>query len=387
LKSQIASPVRLPTALCAYFAAFIAIGAVMAIGGPALPWLAEHTSSSLEQFSIIFITGPLGYMLGSQLGGRLFDRLPGHRLLSMALLVVSAGLALVPVLNSLWVLVAVLFVLGIFQGSVDVGCNTLLTWTYEEKVTPFMNTLHASYGVGTFLAPLIFAQVVRTAGDIQWAYWFFSLLTIPLAAWFWFLPSPPIRRKPEIPAGERSTTGMFLLVILFYVFIVGLEVGYGNWIYTFSVRLGMADITQAAYLTSAFWGAFTISRLVGIGISARVRPQTILLADLLGCLAAFAVLFAWQDSTPALWAGTILMGFSVASVFATGLAFAEQQMRLTGSMIGWILVGGGVGAIASPWLIGQLFENIGPRVTMPILLGFALASLGSWLSLVLARKR
>ncbi len=383
------TPARLKplTATLAYYAAFITLGATVSISGPALPWLAQHTASRLDQISIIFISGSLGYMLGSQLGGRLFDRFPGHRIQALALLVTSLSAALVPVLHSLWFLVAVLFLLGAVQGALDVGCNTLLTWIHGEKVGPFMNGLHFFFGAGAFLAPLIFARVVLAANDIRWAYWIFSLLALPVASWFWFLPSPPIRKKLPEKATGRSINGRFLLIIFFFMVYVGLEVGYGNWIYTFSTRLHLASETGAAYLTSAFWGAFTVGRLLGIGISSRLRPQTILLADLAGSLVAFSILLLWPASPLALWAGTIVLGLSIASIFATAMAFTEQRLRLTGVLIGWILVGGGIGGMFFPWLIGQLFERLGPRITMPVLLANTLIEFGLLLALILPLRK
>jgi FHS family Na+ dependent glucose MFS transporter 1 len=375
------------TATFAYYVAFITLGATMAISGPALPWLAQHTASRLDQISIIFIASSLGYMVGSQLGGRAFDRFPGHRIQALALLIISLSAALVPVLHSLWFLVAVLFLGGTVQGALDTGCNTLLTWIHGEKVGPFMNGLHFFFGVGSFLAPLIFARVVLAANEIRWAYWIFSLLALPVAAWFWFLPSPPIRKGMPEAASGRSINGLFLLFVFFFVFNVGLELGFGNWIYTFSTRLHLASETGAAYLTSAFWGAFTIGRLLGIGISSRLRPQVILLADLSGSLVAFAILLVWPASSLALWAGTIIMGLSIASVFATGMAFAEQRLSLTGVLTGWILVGSGIGGMVFPWLIGQLFERISPHITMPVLLANNLIAFGLLLALIIPLRK
>ena len=341
------------TATLAYYATFITLGGTVSIGGPALPWLAQNTASRLDQISIIFIAGSLGYILGSQISGRAYDRFPGHRIQALALLGASLCAAMVPVLHSLWFLVAVLFLLGVVQGALDVGCNTLLTWIHGKKVGPFMNGLHFFFGVGSFLAPLVFARVVLFANDIRWAYWFFSLLALPVACWLWFLPSPQIRNKALEAATRESINGMFLLIVFFFVVYVGLEVGFGNWIYTFSTRLHLASETEAAYLTSAFWGAFTVGRLLGIGISSRLRPQIILLTDLVGSLVAFAILLIWPASPLILWTGTIVLGLSIASIFATAMAFAEQRLRLTGVLIGWILVGGGIGGMFIPWLIGN----------------------------------
>jgi FHS family Na+ dependent glucose MFS transporter 1 len=110
-------------------------------------------------------------------------------------------------------------------------------------------------------------------------------------------------------------------------------------------------------------------------------------ADLTGCLVAFTILLLWPASSPALWAGTILMGLSIASVFATGMAFAEQRLSLTGTLIGWILVGGGIGGMITPWIIGQLFERVSPRITMPVLLTSNLIAFILLLVLILPIKK
>jgi len=210
---------------------------------------------------------------------------------------------------------------------------------------------------------------------------------LPVATWLWFMPSPPIRKRAHAAASGRSINGLFLLFVFFFVFTVGVELGFGNWIYTYSFRLHLATETGAAYLTSGFWGAFSIGRLLGVVTSSRLRPPVILLIDLAGCLVAFAILLLWPVSTLALWAGTILMGLSIASVFATGMAFAEQRLSLTGTMIGWILVGVGIGGMVFPWLIGQLFERISPRITMPILLVSNLIAFVLLLALILPLRK
>jgi predicted MFS family arabinose efflux permease len=69
------------------------------------------------------------------------------------------------------------------------------------------------------------------------------------------------------------------------------------------------------------------------------------------------------------------------------MAFAEHRLRLTGVLIGWILVGGGIGGMIFPWLIGQLFERLGPRITMPVLLADALIEFGLLFALILPLRK
>jgi hypothetical protein len=39
-------------------------------------------------------------------------------------------------------LAGAIFALGMAEGALDVGGNTLLVWVHQEKVGPFMNGLH-----------------------------------------------------------------------------------------------------------------------------------------------------------------------------------------------------------------------------------------------------
>ncbi len=351
----------------AYYSAFITLGLTTGVIGPTLPSLAEHTGSRIDEISIIFVASSFGYLLGSLLGGRAYDRLPGHRLVAAMLALIALVLVLVPVVPLLWVLVVVMFFLGTFQGAMDVGCNSLLMWVHGAKVGPFMNGLHFFFGVGAFLSPVVVAQVLQLSGNIHWAYWIFALIVLPNAVWLWSLPSPTVDTTPHPSGSSKAPRLLVSLLVLFFAVYVGAEVGFGNWIFTYTRTLNLADQTVAAYLNSAFWGSFTLGRLIGVGISVRFRPTSILYTDLIGCLASMGVILLWPASSVALWIGVFGIGMFMASVFATMLAYAEQRMKLTGAITGWFLVGGGAGSMFLPWLIGQSFERIGPQSAMQII--------------------
>ncbi len=84
----------------AYYLAFILLGLTVAADGPALLKLAAHTSSTLDQISLIFFFGSLGYLVGSYIGGRIYDRVPGHQFMSSVLILLGISIALVPVISS-----------------------------------------------------------------------------------------------------------------------------------------------------------------------------------------------------------------------------------------------------------------------------------------------
>jgi FHS family Na+ dependent glucose MFS transporter 1 len=352
----------------AYYLSFIILGLSTAAEGPSLPKLAAHTSSPLNQISLMFVVGAFGYLLGSLIGGRAYDRLPKHRFMACTLIIMIVSAIVFPIASSLWVLLSAAFAMGLGKGALDVGCNILLQWVHGKGVAPLMNGLHFSFGLGAFLSPILLAQVISITREIYWVFWIIALLMIPLAIWLWFLPAPPVHIHTETSDHLLSSVTPILLIVLAFVLYVGAEVGFSNWIYTYALTLNLATTVTAAYLTSAFWGLFTIGRLLGVWVSTRARSRTILFADFAGCFVSLALILVRRDSAILLWIGTICFGLSMASIFPTILTLAAESLRITGAITGWFLVGAGAGGMFLPWLIGQAFTSSGPQMMMVIVL-------------------
>lgn len=390
-----------------YFAVFVAVGLETAILGPTLAVLAKQTGTQLGAISYVFTAHALGYMLGSFFGGRGYDRVPGHPLMVGLLASMALVLALVPLVPALWLLAVAWMLLGASAGALDVGGNTLLVWVHGRQVGPFMNALHFFFGVGSFLAPLIVALARELSGSGSGAYWMVALLMLPVAAWLIRLPSPSARTDAEQRRGAEETLAagthrdevhldsgrgakeqratvryIIALIALLLALYVGAEAAFGGWIHTYAVALDLSDATTAAYLTSAFWGALTVGRLAAIPLAARYRPRSILLADLVGCLVSVGILLLWPGSLAAIWLGSLGLGFSMASIFPTAITLAERRIPITGQVTGWFLVASSIGAMFVPWLIGQLFEPVGPRVAMAIILADLVAAMIAYAALM-----
>lgn len=351
----------------AYYASLALLGLSTGAEGPSLPTLARHTSSDLSHAGMIFVADAFGYLVGS-LGGRLYDRVPGHRLIAIMLLLMLVSAAALPLAPALWLLLVLGFLLGLGKGAIDVGCNTLLQWVHGARVGPYMNGLHFSYGLGAFLAPLLLAQIMIRTQDIYWVFWTLSLLIAPLAIWLWRLPSPRTAAAATSSSAFPMPLAPVLVMAIAFVLYVGAELGFANWIYTYAFTLKLADTITAAYLTSAYWASFTISRLLGIWISTRLRSRTILLLDFAGCLLSLGLIAVASDSALVLWIGTIGLGLSTASIFPTLLILAGERLQMTGTVTGLFFLGAGIGGMLLPWLIGSAFGSIGPHSMIAILL-------------------
>jgi FHS family Na+ dependent glucose MFS transporter 1 len=360
---------RFPVAL-ALFAAVFFEGVMLASIGPTLDALADQSGSTLGRISILFTANSLGYIVGSLAAGRTFARAAGNTVLAVALVAMAALTATIPLLGSLWLLMAVLAGIGVAIGFVDVGGNTLIVWLYRSDVPPYMNALHLSFGVGAFLSPLVIDRFAVAFGDATSAFWLFAGLMLPVAAWLRRRPTPRQPDTEATPPTTRASSGMVvvrrhalligLLAVLFF-FHVGAELAFGGWIFSYADEVGIGPATTARVLNSAFWGGLVIGRLLAIPLSLRLKPAPMLQVDLVGAAASLGVIAFLGDWSPSLWIGTIGFGVSIASMFASCINYAGERMPITSEVTAVFLVGGSLGSMSVPWLVGQLFEDRGPE--------------------------
>jgi FHS family Na+ dependent glucose MFS transporter 1 len=206
---------------------------------------------------------------------------------------------------------------------------------------------------------------------------------LPVIAFVARLPSPAIQAGPREGQTGAVNVGLVVLLAVFFFLNVGAEASFGGWIFTYARAQSLGTEVTAAYLTSAFWGALTVGRLLAIPISTRVRPRWILLGDILGCLASLGLILFWPASYAAVWLGAMGMGLFMASVFPTTITFAERHLPINGRITGWFFVGSSAGGMFFPWLIGQLFEPIGPPTAILVILSAMVLALVNFVVLVL----
>jgi FHS family Na+ dependent glucose MFS transporter 1 len=369
-----------------YYLASICLGAATAVLGPTLQGLAKNTAATLAQISSLFLFSSFGYLLGTGVVGRVYDRVKGHPILGFMLLVMAAMMGVIPLVSSLIYLQIIFLILGIAEGSLDVGINTLIVWLHGDRVPPFMNGLHASYGVGTTLAPLITAAVISQMGSLNNIYWAMAILVSPVALLIPFFASPShVQSKRQTEDRPVTPILIFLGTIVFFAF-TGAELGFGGWIYTFTTSQVYGNPTMAAGINAAFWAALTIGRLIAIPISVKFKPQKILWINFCGIIISLLFLIAFSSAEIFLWLGTIGTGFFMASIFPTLLNDAQSRMHLSGKITSIFFVGSSLGGMALPWFMGQLISPFGATIAMLVVLGSILLASGTFYALSIKRR-
>lgn len=327
-----------------------------------------------------------GYFLGTLGGGVIYDRVKGHPVLSSTLGAMAVLLCAVPLMRSIILLGVILFVLGAFEGMLDVGANTMIFWLHGDRVPPFMNGLHAFFGVGTVIAPLVVAQVLLVTQGIDWAYWILGILILPAALSLFAFKSPSAVSQDANSSSRPVLWSLLILSCLMIFLYVGSEVGFAGWIYTYTLKQTNAGTTTAAGINAAFWAGFTVSRLLSIPLAMRLKPDKILWIDLIGTAASLLLILLLPGQLWALWLGSIGTGAFMASVFPTILNDAQTRMHMSGGTTSLFFAGASLGGMVLPFLMGQIIGPFGPQAVIFTVLTAMIVALILFFFVILARK-
>lgn len=350
----------------AYYASYITVGFVIGIIGPTLPSLANQTGTLLSRISLLFPILSVGSLLGSFLSGHLFDKVKGHHVMIISVALLITSMTFIPLTPLFWTMMFFFFIVGLASSGLDVGGNTLLVWVHKDKVGPFMVGLHFFFGLGAFTAPMVVGQVLKATGEFEWSYWTLAIICVPVMICFLLINSP-VHDKVLMDDEKVKTDQLLVFLISLFMFLhVGAELSFGGWIYSYVIKRELTSVTQAAYLTSAYWGAITGGRLISVFISMKLKSRTMLVVYLYGCILAVILLLLGRNAVMLTWIGTILLGISISTLIPSTFTFAKENMDITGKVTSWLVIGLGAGNMFFPWFIGQLFEPVG-EIMLPVI--------------------
>ena len=169
---------------------------------------------------------------------------------------------------------------------------------------------------------------------------------------------------------------LLLLLFAFYFLYVGMEVTYGGLIMSFAVDYLHWSKEQGTLLTSVFWGCFAASRGLAVFLARCLSPTLMLITDLaLTGLALAGLLLTIDHNASMAWYCTAALGAGMASIFPTGITWAERYMHVGSKAAAVFVVGSALGEMALPALTGLLFGSKGPMWLIYIMLGCALTSM------------
>ncbi len=369
------------------YIAFVALGMPVSLMGVAWPTLRAEFGLPLDAIGLFFISSTVGYLISSSTIARLISRFGIGRLLIVSCLLSAAafiGYTVAPA----WSIIIALGALGGFgAGVMDAGLNTYLAAEYNEGQ---MQWLHASFGIGATLSPLLMTAGLTLFASWRTAFIFVGILMAILTIIFSF--TLPAWKRPRQPSAESKYTERGLmdyrtsiwqtllrlvtwLGILMFLLYTGAEYTFGNWTYTLLTE-GRGVSPQLAGLWAAgYWGTFTAGRVIAGIIAHRVRLNALLLGGMALSVVG-ALLFWWNPLQLVGVVGIFITGFAMAPIFPGLVSSTSRRVGAhhAANTIGIQLSAAALGGALLPSLAGYLAERISLE-TIPVMLSVSLLGL------------
>ncbi len=349
-------------------AIFLFLGAITGGLGPVLPELARNTSSSLTAVGAVFTAIFLGALLSQLITGPVSDVFGQKKVLFFSLLVLTVGTIGFTITHSfLWMLV-VTFLAGLGHGGVDLGTNVLVSRTFTQKNASVMNLLHFFYGLGAFIGPAmislsmaLFAKGIIVLWIASGAMTVLAFLVLGMKVCVDDEQEPSVK---AITKGKVYTSATLWLLGGLLLLYVGIENGIGGWATTYmNTTVGMG-VEKGALVTSGFWGALTIGRLVTALIGNRWSQKQILTYSFL-LLSAFGLVFSFSVNISFFSILSIIaIGFFSGAVYPTTMSLITTTYNASpgkAASVGAAM--GSIGGMTIPWLQGYLLENVSPQTS------------------------
>ncbi len=348
-------------------------------GALGVAWLSMEKSfdKTLEALGVLLTVSTIGGLIVSFYGGRFIAWL-GLGWVCLLGSILSASCALFMGLAQQWTLVVfVMFVWGIGRAMLNTSVNTFVASHYSSRQ---MNWLHAIFGVGSTLGPLLVTFIVADL-TLSWRLSYFILAVIEVVVMIlffitlkdWSLKVKVAEAKVSPTLAQTLKLAPVWLGTLLFVMHTGMQMSTGQLSNNLFVEERGIDPRTAGIWISLFWGFITIGRLTFGTFINRLGAGVVLRFCMLGTV--LAALFIWWNAAPGMsFVGIALAGFTLAPVFPTSVSRIPSLVGTAHSpnAIGVEMAGAALGGALLPGAIGYLAEAFGLAIIPACLVVIAL---------------
>ena len=374
-----------PTILLAFFG-FIVIGISGSAGGVLLPSLGDYYHVDKATIGLLFLVSSVGYFLSAFASGMLVERLGtrGFLLLGTILMLIGEfAFGLKPLF--LLVLLARLS-LGLGIGIVETGLNIYVSTL--PRSAALLNYLHAFYGVGALVGPLIASTLLVLSLGWNSMYLLLAVLSLPLFLGFWLLfrhiGNSTSKEEQKAQGNTLKATlriGVVWLASLFLLFYVGVEVSMGNWSYTYLLEGQHLNALLSGWIVSGYWFGLTMGRFVLQNRAERwgISNTALVYGCMVGILVCIGLIWLVPSEVVAA-IGFCLLGFSLGPIYPLMVALTPKLVhsRMAASAIGFLVSTSIIGLALFPWLAGVLSQSVGIWSLLPYNIALTLVMFGLW---------
>ena len=354
------------------YLAFFGMALPPSMLGVAWPTLRLSFGVPLAAAGMVPPVGVAASLVSTSTASRLARRIGVGRLLAIGTLASAVALAGSALSATWWQFLASVAVLGLAAGAIDATVNAYAARSFGPRR---INLLHACYGVGAAISPLIVTVTIATGGGWRTAYLIVAALVLLIGVGLavgrgrW----RPVRGAdaPDTPSGAPRRPGAWragaVLGLAAVLVQTGLESAVAIWGYTFLTQHLGVGVVVAGGLASGYWVTLVVGRL-GFGwLAERVGVWPVLTtAIVLLVVAAVSVNLPYPAAG---MTAMVLFGLACAPVYPLLILTTAERTspEVADQVVGFQAAASALGAAVIPGLVGLAIQQhtgaFGPATT------------------------
>lgn len=377
---------KLGLVLLAYIA-FVALGMPDGLLGVAWPSIRASFTIPIDAVGLLLSASVAGYLTSSFLSGPLITRFGVGSVLAASCALTGAGLIGYAIVPFWWMMVLLGVAAGMGAGAIDAGLNAYVAAHFGEGL---MQWLHASYGIGVTLGPIIMTIALTSFNSWQVGYSVVGGFQLILAASFvltlsvWnqketALTNAEPRRLTDYrtPMSETLRQPRVWLSVLLFLLYTGAEVSLGTWVYSLLIESRGIQPQVAGLWAGSYWATFTVGRVAAGLYAKRVGVDRLVQGGLASALLG-ALLLWWNPIDAANLLAVALIGFAIAPIFPALMSGTSRRVgvHFAANTIGMQMAAAGLGTALIPSLVGVLAGRLSLEVIPICLAGLFIGLLG-----------
>ena len=364
---------------------FIALAIPASVLNVAWRYMYPDLGQPYEALGILLMFFTVGRVVSTFIAGRVIARFGLWACVFGGISLSLAGVVGALISPTWLVLLLSILAMAFGWGIMDIGVNLFVASYYRSGILSFM---HATYGIGLVLGPLVVSLVVVTLGQ-NWrlSYLLPALILLGLAVWTaasraqWVLPRSSSDTSTGRGVSIRATLGLPIMVawLLFAFLYGGLETGTGQLSSDLLINSRGLDEASASQWVSLYWASFTVGRFLTGIFAGRVSERRRLIAYAVGATIG-AILLA-LPGTPFALPGMLIIGLSLAGTYPTLIGMAPRRFGPdhAPNAVGFTAGVTSAGVAVLPGLGAFLAARIDFAVIAPFLVAIGVLLIGAYL--------
>jgi fucose permease len=337
----------------------------------------------------LLVFGVTASVIASAATGRILSRVRVGPVVALGTLLSALALAAEALAPSLSVFTGGIVVFGLGFGLIDSALNAYAASHFGARD---VNWMHASYGLGAIIGPLLVTALLSGGITWRWAYGTITVTQVAVACVLtvarrdWETDPACSRPAPATPDGEsagrpsgrrKPALAVVLTALAFTATETGIESGAGIWGYIFLTAGRGLQRDAAGVAVSAYWATMFLGRVILGPAAGRIGPARVLAGAVAGVPAGAALMVVPGPRILAV-IGMMAVGLAAAPIFplltlTTAQRVGASDVTGTTRTVSLQVAASALGGAAVPAGLGLAIGAFSAGILAPLLLVLGLA--------------